>query len=126
MASPKTCPECRQLVTMSQTRRIYFNSSNAIDNLQTYVDYLDNVITTKSERIHTASIELERMKLEWTNKIREKDFEIQRLNEKLRSREAESKIQDLNGKIEKLKHKLKDVSDFGMLYRLISLPLQWS
>lgn len=110
---PETCPECRQSVNMSQTQRIYFHSSTVVDNLQDYVDYLSTVITAKSDKLQTQRMELEKMKLDWMNRIREKDFEIQRLNDKLKSRESEMEIQTLNAKMEKLKHKFKEVSNFN-------------
>lgn len=109
---PKTCPECRQSVTMTQTRRIYFNLSSIIDNVQNmenYVEYLDTVITTKNNKLHMATMQLEKLKYEWMTKLREKDYEIQRLTEKLKHREQDYEVQKLNAKIEKLKSKLREV-----------------
>lgn len=113
---PETCPECRQSVNMSQTQRIYFHSTTVVDNLQDYVDYLSTVITAKSDKLQTQRMELDKMKLDWMNRIREKDFEIQRLNDKLKSRESEIEIQTLNAKMERLKHKFKEVSDFNSFW----------
>lgn len=108
-SEPKSCPECRQPVTMTQTRRIYFNLSSTIDNVQNYVEYLDQLITTKNSKLHMATMQLEKLKSEWTNKLREKDYEIQRLYEKLKHREQDYEVQKLHAKIEKLKSKLREV-----------------
>ncbi|XP_055322496.1 uncharacterized protein LOC129578249 isoform X2 [Sitodiplosis mosellana] len=107
-AEPKTCPECRQAVTMSQTRRIYFNFSAVIDNVSQYVEYLDQIIMNKNNKLHMASIQLEKIKHDWTSKLREKDHEIQRLHDKLKHREQDFEVQKLHAKIEKLKSKLRE------------------
>lgn len=108
-SEPKSCPECRQSVTMAQTRRIYFHLSSVIDNVQNYVEYLDTVITTKNNKLHMATVQLENLRNEWRTKLREKDHEIQRLTEKLKHREDFEKLEKLNAKIEKLKSKLREV-----------------
>lgn len=101
----KTCPECRQPVEMAQTRRIYFNLSTTPDNLQSYVDYLDSLNVTITNKFNTATMQMKKIQIECARKLRDKDFEIQQLNEKLKDCE----VRKLNAKIEKLKHKLKEV-----------------
>lgn len=108
-AEPKSCPECRQSVTMSQTRRIYFNLSSTIDYVQNHMEYLDQLIAANN-KLHMATMQLVRLKSEWMSKLREKDYEIQRLYEKLKHRGQDYEVQKLNAKIEKLKLKLREVS----------------
>lgn len=95
---------------MSQTRRIYFNLSTVINNVQGYVEYLDSVIREKNNKLHVVSMQLDKLKYEWSTKLREKDYEIQRLNEKLKHREHEQEVHKLNLKVDKLKIKVRDVS----------------
>lgn len=109
-SEPKSCPECRQPVTMTQTRRIYFTLSTTVDNIQNHLEFLDQVILNKNSKLHMATMQLEKLKSEWTNKLREKDYEIQRLYEKLKHREQDYEVQKLHAKIEKLKLKLREVS----------------
>lgn len=54
-------------------------------------------------------MQLEKIKLDWTSKLREKDHEIQRLHDKLKHREQDYEVQKLHAKIEKLKSKLREV-----------------
>lgn len=89
----KTCPECRRLVVMEQTRRIYFNISTHSDNLQSYVDYLDTVNTTISNKLNMAGIQMQEIQMNCSNKLREKDSEIQRLHEK--NNRLKSKLKDV-------------------------------
>lgn len=55
------------------------------------------------------TIQLDNLKHEWSTKLREKDYEIQRLNEKLKRREYEQEMNKLNTKIDKLKIKIREV-----------------
>lgn len=110
LAEPKTCPECRQAVTMSRTRRIYFNFSSVIDNLQGYLDYLNLEITDKNNKLYMAKMQLDQLKNDWASKLREKDHEIQRLYDKLKHREQDYNVQKLHAKIEKLKTKIREVT----------------
>lgn len=90
----KTCPECREPITMESIRRIYFHLSCVADSMQTYVDDLNAEIIAKANKLQLVKLQNKQIKHECTNQIREKDFEIQRLNEK----------------VKKLKLKLKEVS----------------
>lgn len=108
---------------MAQTRRIYFNLSSVIDNVQNYVEYLDTVITTKNNKLHMATMQLEKLKYEWMTKIREKDYEIQRLTEKLKHREQDYEVQKLNAKIDKLKSKLREVRN-GRKWQWFTQPIR--
>lgn len=73
------------------------------------MEYLDSVITAKNNKLHVATMQLEKIKYDWTSKLREKDHEIQRLHDKLKHREQDYEVQKLNAKIEKLKSKLREV-----------------
>lgn len=114
-SEPRSCPECRQSVTMAQTRRIYFNLSTTIDNVQVYVEQLDQLVMAKNNKLHMATMQIEKLKSEWTNKLREKDYEIQRLYDKLKHREQDYEVHKLHAKIEKLKSKLREVRHLQML-----------
>lgn len=103
-AEPKTCPECRQSVTMSQTRRIYFNLSTHIDDFQKYVEQLDTVIHAQNNKLHMTAMELDRVKFDCINKMRDKDYEVDKLKTK----------------INKLKTKLREVKiDYQLLIEFI-------
>lgn len=62
--------------------------------MQTHIDSLNTEIILKANELHIAKLQNLKIKNECSNQLREKDCEIQRLNEKLK----------------KMKHKLKDVS----------------
>lgn len=93
-AEPKTCPECRQSVTMSQTRRIYFNLSTTTDDVQHYIEYLNSEIQTRNNKLHMKAIELDKVKIDFDNKLRERHYEVEKLKTK----------------INKLKSKVREVS----------------
>lgn len=62
-----------------------------------------------------ATCQLEKIKHDWTSKLREKDHEIQRLHDKLKHREQDYEVQKLHAKIEKLKSKLREVKFIKMI-----------
>lgn len=74
------------------------------------MEYLDQLITANN-KLHMVTMQLERLKSEWMSKLREKDYDIQKLYEKLKHREQKDyEVQKMQAKIEKLKLKLREVS----------------
>lgn len=111
---PKTCPECRQLVSLSQIRRVYFNLSLATNNIQEYIDdlqsNLDRVIITHNNQMHLAKTQMEAFRNEYSNKLQEKNLEIQALNDKLMKKSHQDyELQKLIQKNKKYKNELKEV-----------------
>ncbi|XP_031617974.1 uncharacterized protein LOC116337504 [Contarinia nasturtii] len=118
--APRTCPECRQPVSMSATRRIYFNFSTVIDNYSEHINYLNSVVLEKNNKLYITRMQLNNIESEYSNQLRTKSLEVQGLTEKLQHLKLEynklkhlmCKTQDqpkqLQEKIAKLKMKLKE------------------
>lgn len=73
--------------------------------MQAYVTQLDSIITEKNNKLHMVIMQYEKIKNDGMRKLREKENEIQRLNDKLKRREQDCEEQ--KAKIVKLKSKLE-------------------
>lgn len=98
---PNSCPECRRSVVLQQTNRIYFNLSTHIDNVQEYVDNLNADVAARRNDLYVAKMLLDRQKNEWNCEVREKNEIIGKLNGKIDKLKSKLKIE--KQKIEKLK-----------------------
>lgn len=95
MFASQTCPECRfEPVTMDSVRRIYFNISSVTDNVQTYVDDLNAEIIAKANKLQLVKLQNKQIKHECSNQIKEKDYQIQKLNEKIKK--LKQRIREVN------------------------------
>lgn len=102
ISSPSsTCPECRDIVNINDLRRIYFNFAPGWDNMQTYSQYLEQEMDKKAlkfesmKREHLRLIadhkdamgkkddEISEIKMQTTNRLREKDDEIRKVKNEL-------------------------------------------
>lgn len=65
--------------------------------MQTYVDGLNDEIITKANKLQMANLQIKQLKHECANKLREKDYEIQRLHDKIKK--SKSKLMKLRNSI---------------------------
>lgn len=72
---PGTCPECRQSIALDSCRRVYFNFVGEEDNMQQYIDHLDNQYKAQINRY-------EEMKVKHALELRRKNEALDRMKKK--------------------------------------------
>lgn len=88
--------------------------SLATNSIQEYIDdlqsNLDRVIITHNNQMHLAKTQVEALRNEYSNKLQEKNLEIQTLSDKLMKKSHQDyELQKLIQKNKKYKNELKEV-----------------